>query len=84
MSKKEKLVFDKSVHNGNVNMSVRDFHYGTYAYIEVLWKQAKKDFPTLKKEDVKLLSPTAEFGTYWGIMFQVPEGAEIPSSYERH
>ena len=78
------VVFKKFVHNRIVDMSASNCHYGTFAYIEALWEQAKKDFPTLKKEDVKLLGLSGEFGTYWGITFTVPEEADIPDSYERH
>ena len=84
LSNGSKVVFQKFIHKGFVDMSANNCSYGTVAYIEALWEEVKKDFPTLKKEDVKLLGPSGEFGTHWGITFQVPEGATIPSSYENH
>lgn len=55
----------------------------TLAHIEMLFEEAKKDFPSLKPEDVELVYYGGErYARTNGIEFIVPNGAPVPEEYQ--
>lgn len=49
--------------------------------IEEAFEIVKKDCPWIVKENVYFMMPSGEYGSHFGIIFEIPEEQEIPSTY---
>lgn len=59
-----------------------DTYAHSLAHIEMLFQEAKKDFPSLKAEDVQVVYYGGDrYARTNGIEFPVPEGASVPQEY---
>ncbi len=60
-----------------------DTYVHTLAHINMLFEEAKKDFPSLKAGGVEVVRYGGErYARTTGVEFEIPEGATIPAAYQ--
>lgn len=84
-SNSDSVTIVKRLFGRTVNMFARLENTSTLDYFLLLFEEAKKDFPALglSPQKIVVLKKTEEWGTFDGIMFEVPEEVEIPKEYQK-